>query len=148
MQNLNLGQEPLAIKLLETSNEKVSKHSFVKFRDLGDECLLLTGLFPNMGRNKPDLYYFIDLGKSAYTSCALASNSGSSELFMQLASNFTYLMDLLQNSNIEHIQDYYNKKTPLELYSMASRTNSIHAKKNFNNNNNYILSKCISSRLN
>lgn len=67
-----------------------------ELRDVGDVCLLLSGLFAGRARKRlVSPHYYIDLGRAAY---AQASNSLDTEehpLFATLAERFVSAMDVL-----------------------------------------------------
>lgn len=66
-------------------------------RDVGDQCLLYSGLFP--GRSVRRLVspgYFVGLGRSAYREVAATRHGGLRALFDRLSAAFVTLMDVLQ----------------------------------------------------
>ncbi|MCB1826862.1 MAG: hypothetical protein KDH94_00455 [Coxiellaceae bacterium] len=76
-------------------------------REVGDQCLILSGLFPERALKKNvSLTYFIGMGQQAYL--ALTDNrlkeSFDPELYNSLSHNFVGLMDLLHSmrSNSEN----------------------------------------------
>ncbi len=65
-------------------------------RDVGDQCLLYSGLFPGRAqRRRVRVSYYVNIGKSAYLYLAETKFS-SADLFTTLASDFVGLMDILQ----------------------------------------------------
>lgn len=71
-----------------------SNHSNTGLQQVGDQCLLLAGLFPQSAEKKlVKISYFVDLGRSAYTSIS----GDTHELFRTLAFQFVHLMDVLQS---------------------------------------------------
>lgn len=63
-------------------------------QQVGDQCLLFAGLFPHAAEKKlVKISYFVDLGRSAYTSISNRTN----DLFASLAYQFVLLMDVLQS---------------------------------------------------
>jgi len=65
-------------------------------RDVGDQCLLYSGLFPRRARRRRvPVQYFVDLGRSAYAQLAEVEH-GLGELFERLSRDFVVLMDVLQ----------------------------------------------------
>lgn len=75
-----------------------------KLREVGDQCLLYSGLFPQQAQRKHvRAGYFADLGRAAYRqlSMLLAINSAASSpgtnagLYARLSENFVALMDVL-----------------------------------------------------
>lgn len=66
-------------------------------RDVGDQCLLFSGLFPNMAsRRRVRLDYYIDLGRGAYLNLSDTIQSSFSDVYAQLSHSFVSLMDVLQ----------------------------------------------------
>lgn len=66
-------------------------------RDVGDQCLLYSGLFPGRAqRRRVRVSYYVNIGKSAYLSLADEGRFSDSNLFSTLASDFVGLMDILQ----------------------------------------------------
>lgn len=87
----------IAIDFLHASDSH-GKQSIDKLREVGDQCLLLSGLFPERALKKNvSLNYFINIGKQAYET--VAENNliltFDSELFYQLSDDFVAIMDLL-----------------------------------------------------
>lgn len=69
----------------------------IALRDVGDQCLLYSGLFPGRARRRRvRVSYYVNLGKSAYFSLAHNSKFSDSELFANLSDKFVLLMDTLQ----------------------------------------------------
>ena len=64
-------------------------------RDVGDKCLLFSGLFPETAeRKRVHISYYVKLGQSAYSSLS-ASDSELSQLYDKLCHHFVGLMDVL-----------------------------------------------------
>lgn len=77
-------------------------------QQIGDECLLLTGLFPRLAAKRcVKIRYFVNLGQAAY---AAVSSSTSSSLYNLLSVQFVPLMDVLQAIRSDH------HLLPLEAY--------------------------------
>lgn len=69
-------------------------HDMYALRQMGDKCLLFAGLFPRAAERKlVKISFFVDLGRSAYTSISIKTN----DLFGSLAYQFVVLMDVLQS---------------------------------------------------
>ena len=67
-----------------------------KLRDVGDKCLLLSGLFPGrVKRKQVTLSYFVDLGQSAYSQVSSVSKKDLAVLYGSLCEGFIKLMDIL-----------------------------------------------------
>lgn len=68
-----------------------------RMRDVGDQCLLYSGLFPERAeRRRVKVSYYVDLGRSAYHTAADATHQTLGQLFIGLASQFVLIMDTLQ----------------------------------------------------
>jgi len=100
-----------------------------KLRDIGDECLLLSGLFPKRADKKlVRVSYYIDIGRSAYHRLSLNAQNATADLYGCLADTFVLLMDLLQT-----IRRFSAPALlPLQAYDLWNDTGSIAALSNFN----------------
>lgn len=68
-----------------------------RLRDVGDQCLLFSGLFPRRAeRRMVRVSYYVDLGRAAYGHLAEDRTPGAGALFAQLAEGFVALMEVLQ----------------------------------------------------
>ncbi|WP_159016646.1 hypothetical protein [Cognatiluteimonas profundi] len=66
-------------------------------RDVGDRCLLIAGLFPQLAvRRHVQGDYFINLGRGAYFEVAQASRNAYATLFEQLAYSYQDLVRTLR----------------------------------------------------
>ena len=87
----------LAIDFLKAV-ELTGRESGYQIREVGDECLLLSGLFPERALQKNvSLNYFIGLGQHAYHLLGhqVLPNQWDPELFLELSQHFVGLMDVL-----------------------------------------------------
>lgn len=65
-------------------------------RDIGDQCLLVSGLYPELAKRRlVASEYFIDMGRNAYDELSGLMHAGASSLYRQLAEAFYYLRDVL-----------------------------------------------------
>lgn len=65
-------------------------------RDVGDQCLLIAGLFPERARRRRvPVSYFIDVGSGAYRDLSDALRAGFAELYASLAETFEDLVRVL-----------------------------------------------------
>jgi len=100
MKKQDLATQALALDYLQTHGLP-NKMKQEQLRDIGDQCLLVSGLYPKQAAKKlVRVSYYVDLGRSAYhhlsdcvSDCAQQSIA---ELYAQLANTFIVLMDLLQ----------------------------------------------------
>lgn len=94
--NHQLNSHALALDYLNLHHLPKSLRS-EKLRDIGDQCLLVSGLYPqSTARRHVAANYYVDLGRSAYHHISMVTQQGVAELYQQLAESFILLMDLLQ----------------------------------------------------
>lgn len=68
-----------------------------RLRDVGDQCLLFAGLFPEQAPQRMvEVDYFVALGRTAYGTLASASDSENATMFEQLSQGFEVLTEILQ----------------------------------------------------
>lgn len=88
-------------------------------QEVGDKCLLFSGLFPNMPEKRlVRVSYFVNLGQSSY---ATISNSRN-DLYGSLAKQFVTLMDILQA--LRQYTKKYPDLLPIQAYELWSETGS------------------------
>ena len=73
-----------------------------RLRDVGDTCLIFSGLFPEITEKRlVNLSYYIKIGRNAYmeiSDCSSQANlNGLKDLYGSLANDFIQLMDILNN---------------------------------------------------
>ena len=77
--------------------ERSGRAGLEGLRDVGDKCLLYSGLFPRRAQRRlVKVSYFVDLGRSAYHHLHSHSGHGLSDLYGQLVASFVPMMDVLQ----------------------------------------------------
>ncbi|RUL71072.1 hypothetical protein [Dyella choica] len=65
-------------------------------RDVGDQCLLVAGLFPGLAeRRRVSVDYFITIGRSAYQGVADVTRQAYAALYEQLACSYRELVHTL-----------------------------------------------------
>jgi hypothetical protein len=112
-----LGEQASALAWLN-AKQALEMEGFLR---IGDECLLMAGLFPErLARRSMNLNYYIQLGRSAY----FALSRRTSDLYGVLAQQFVVLTDVL----------YYVPSTtpdllPFEAFERFQATGSEHAKR-------------------
>ena len=96
MSQRNLGAQALATDYLEAHKLPTSlRHD--QLRDVGDQCLLLSGLFPQCAEKRlVRVSYYVNMGRSAYHHLSGQITHTTAELYRELAEAFVTLMDLLQ----------------------------------------------------
>lgn len=113
----------IAKKILATqflnATKKNSQEQMMLLQEVGDECLLFTGLFPKIVEKRHlKISYFVNLGQSAYSTISKNNN----DLYDSLAKHFVPLMDILQS-----VRQYAKEcpdLLPLEAYDLWSETGS------------------------
>lgn len=94
----------LALDFLEAFQSSQQQRSQA-LRDVGDQCLLMSGLFPRQAeRRRVRVSYYVDLGRSAYQNLA-DSFTKTAQLFAHLAEEFIAAMDTLQAIRVLGQQD-------------------------------------------
>lgn len=97
-------------------------------RDVGDQCLLYSGLFPGRAkRRRVRVSYYVDIGKSAYLSLAGIGKYSYTELFKTLAGQFVTLMDVLQS--MRELDNNQIILDPIQAQELWADTRSNHALK-------------------
>lgn len=99
-------------------------------RDVGDKCLLFSGLFPGKARkSRVKISYYVKLGQSAYDSLSGIENSELASLFSQLSHYFVSLMDVLQTLRELNHDKIKNEIDLLQAEELWHDTHSLHALK-------------------
>lgn len=85
---------------------------------VGDQCLLISGLYPNVAyKRRVTLDYFVKIGQSAY----LFSSVEKNDVYTHLGQQFISLMDVLLAIRPSHTL------LPLDVYQLWSETGSQYA---------------------
>ena len=117
----------LALDYLEGSNS-MGQMRQDRMRDVGDQCLLYSGLFPERAeRRRVRISYYVDLGRSAYSTAADATQRTLSQLFFGLASQFVHIMDTLQA--MRGISSEAPQLAPIMAFELWQDTGSRQAEK-------------------
>jgi len=91
-----------------------------RLRDVGDHCLLFSGLFPALAeRRRVRVSYYVNLGRSAYAEVA---QTHCHDLYQHLAQDFVVLMDILQA--IRNLGQHHNTIAPLTALDLWEDTGS------------------------
>ncbi len=97
-----------------------------RLRDVGDQCLLYSGLFPQRAqRRRVEISYFVDIGRSAYRELSNCSIKSASEMYAHLSDGFVALMDVLQS--MRDLGTQQARLSPLDAFSLWRDTGSQHA---------------------
>lgn len=68
-----------------------------RLRDVGDQCLLYSGLFPHRAERKlVRVSYFVEMGRSAYGELAHSLVRHGADMYIRLSAAFVVLMEVLQ----------------------------------------------------
>lgn len=85
-----------ALEWLDAQQQTGSARSDA-LRDVGDRCLLVAGLFPDLAqRRRVGVDYFVDLGRGAYQGVADAGRDAYAGLFAHLAASYRELVAVLR----------------------------------------------------
>ncbi len=91
-------------------------------RDIGDKCLLVSGLFPHTARRRlVNISYFIDIGRSAYQHLHERAHS----IYGQLALEFVPMMDVLHA--LRSLDANSEQLNLLESYQLWEKNDSQYA---------------------
>lgn len=94
-QQPELASSVVAVDFLESHHSQGAGQREL-LRDVGDKCLLFSGLFPgNAERRRVTLNYFVNIGQSAYGNLSQVTHVSAADLFAALANEFVTLMDVL-----------------------------------------------------
>ena len=95
-------------------------------RDVGDKCLLYSGLFPRRAdRRRVRISYFVDLGRSAYSQLADNVSEEAAVMYRCLAKGFISVMDVLHK--MRELGDPNARLAPLHAYELWADTGSVRA---------------------
>jgi len=118
----------LALDYLNSNKAAAGHGRQQQLRDVGDHCLLFSGLFPQQAeRRMVKVSYFVDLGRVAYQQIADLTASGMTALYAELAREFVSLMDILQT--MRELQGSQSGLTPINAFELWNETGSQHAYK-------------------
>jgi hypothetical protein len=127
VEQTDLAESVIVLDYLE-SQHSVGHIRRDQLRDVGDKCLLFSGLYPGRARRaNVRVSHFVAIGQSAYGHLSEVSQAGLSILFRSLSCQFVPLMDVLQ------VLRQYSKETPIltpiEAYELWVDTKSVQAKR-------------------
>jgi len=111
----------MALEFLDSA-QQAGTQQHDRLRDVGDKCLLVSGLFPQNARHRlVSIGYFVNLGRSAYQQLHEKIHG----FYGQLASDFVPMMDVL------HAMRELNKQSAridlLDAFELWEETGSRHA---------------------
>jgi len=101
-----------------------------KLKDVGDHCLLFSGLFPQHAEKRMvRVSYFVKLGRSAYQQ-VFEDLHHHDTLYSHLSKDFVTLMDILQTMrDIQHDDNHNTHLSPIHAFDLWHDTGSKHAYK-------------------
>ena len=106
-----------------------------KLRDVGDRCLLFSGLFPQRAeQRRVKISYFVNLGRSAYQELGDSLPQSMASLYQSLAVDFVGLMDVLQAMRQLGVEQ--PSLSPFAAYDLWQDTGSTQALKTLQNHTN------------
>lgn len=115
----------MAMEFLHSINRLGSQKSQA-LRDVGDQCLLYSGLFPGRARRRRvRVSYYVNIGKSAYMSLANLGRYTDTTLYSALAAQFVPLMDVLQS--MREVNNKIASLDPIQAEEIWADTGSSHA---------------------
>ncbi len=121
----DMAQRILALEFLESFHQQAAQRS-ESLRDVGDQCLLFSGLFPQRAeRRRVRVSYYVDLGRSAYRNLAEGLTE-LARLFERMAEEFVSAMDILQA--IRAVAGEPVGLSPLQAHDLWSATGSVTAR--------------------
>ena len=95
MRQPELAAKAVALEYLHCSQTQGAERN-ERMRDVGDQCLLLSGLFPNRAqRRNVKISYYVNLGRSAYQHLSELTQTAMANMYNDLARSFVVLMDTL-----------------------------------------------------
>lgn len=107
-----------------------------QLREVGDKCLLYSGLFPEQAyRKQVHIRYFIDIGQSSYHQISETLQRSVARMYQRLSEYFVMLMDVLQairEMGREYCLD------ALTLHELSSECGSLRAKSILSNEYNIL----------
>ena len=95
----------------------------IRMRDVGDQCLLFSGLFPNHAeRRNVKISYYVNMGKTAYLTLAELTQQALASMYNNLSDSFVTLMDTLMA--IRNMHNEQLQLEPLIAYDLWQDTRS------------------------
>ena len=123
-----LAASVLAIEYLQ-SMQSSGRIGHDQLRNVGDKCLLYSGLFPERAeRRRVKISYFVDLGRSAYQQLSDRMEHSAAAMYLHLADAFVSLMDVLQT--MRTLGEPARKLAPLHAFELWRDTGSQAALRN------------------
>jgi hypothetical protein len=129
-ENPELAASILAVEYLQ-SMHTTGRIGQDQLRNVGDKCLLYSGLFPQRAkRRRVKISYFVDLGRGAYQQLSERLEDGAAAMYHRLADAFVSLMDILQAMRTLGAPD--QRLDPLQAFELWQDTGSRYALRTLN----------------
>ena len=120
-----IAKSVLSLEFLQ-STQALGQQQQEKLQEVGDKCLLISGLFPGRAlRRRVRISYFVQLGRSAYATLADICKEKQGELYKSVGEGFVPLMDVLHA--VRETKDELASLTPLQAEELWQDTASPHA---------------------
>jgi len=126
MQQPELASKVVALEYLDGAQAQGSERQ-ERMRDVGDQCLLFSGLFPNLAeRRLVKISYYVNIGRSAYMNVSGLTQAALANMYNNLSQSFVVLMDTLQA--IRNMNNNQMQLQPLMAYELWQDTQSKQAR--------------------
>ena len=132
MQQPGLASKVIALEYLNGSQSHGSER-VERMRDVGDQCLLYSGFFPNRAESRHvKISYYVNIGQSAYQNLSELTQAALARMYNNLARSFVVLMDTLLA--MRNMNDGQLQLKPLVAYELWQDTQSKQALHSLGNN--------------
>lgn len=122
-----LAARVMALEYLNSSRTAGTERK-ERMRDVGDQCLLFSGLFPRRAeKRRVRISYYVDLGRSAYQNVADVAQNAMATMFANLSESFVCMMDTLQA--MRRLNQDSEVLAPIAAYELWNDTNSLQARR-------------------
>jgi len=125
--NADINSKIMAVEYIKSIKSSGSERE-LRLREVGDHCLLFSGLFPQRARRRQmKVKYYVDLGRTAYLHLAEDVSAGMAKLYQQLSDSFVYVMDtLLAIRSITEQSQHQDLLLAFELWQDTQSQHSFH----------------------
>jgi len=121
-----LAAKVMALDYLQGA-QSVGSERREKMRDVGDQCLLYSGLFPKRAeKRRVRVSYYVEIGRTAYQNVAETTQAAMADMFSNLAESFVSLMDTLQAMRGMH--QHNQALDPIQAFELWQDTGSAQAR--------------------
>ena len=125
-QRPELANSVMALEFLDAVQQN-GQHQHERLRDVGDKCLLVSGLFPQTAKRRlVSIGYFVNLGRTAYQQL----HDKIHGFYGQLASDFIPMMDVLHA--IRELNKESHQLDLLDAFELWDETGSQYALERIN----------------